>query len=58
MFWLLCLTPSGFVVVMRWVMTFDGFGCNLAVLCGTLFFRSSVSNSYDSMLSEYSSTLL
>lgn len=33
---------SGFVVAVRWVMKFDGFGCTLAVFCGTLFYKPSV----------------
>lgn len=33
---------AGFVVVVRWVMKFDGFGCTLAVFCGTLFYKPSV----------------
>eukprot|EP00903_Cladosiphon_okamuranus_P016933 g15609.t1 len=32
---------SRFVVAVRWVMKFDGFGCTLAVFCGTLFYKPS-----------------
>ncbi|CAM9501005.1 unnamed protein product, partial [Ectocarpus sp. 12 AP-2014] len=30
-----------FVVAVRWVMKYDGFGCSLAVFCGTLFYKPS-----------------